>query len=298
MKRRWALLLILAPLAAACGLPAARSQDQAPERIRDVIYGRKHGMVLTMDVLKPAKPSGVGVLWMVSGGWFSNHDNINPGMMKGFLDRGHTVFAVVHGSAPKFTVPEILPDIDRATRFVRLHAKEYGVDPNRLGISGASAGGHLSLMQGTRGKAGDPNAKDPLGQVSSRVQAVACFFPPTDFLNYGKEGQSAYSYPQLAQFLPTLGAKLDDPADQEKVGREISPVTHATRETPPTLIIHGDKDLLVPIQQAEVMVKRLEGLGVPSKLVVREGQAHGWPGIQNDIQVLASWFDEHLAAKR
>src|SRR5688500_17831508 len=151
MKRHTRLALLLVLLPAAC-VPV-RSQDAGPERIRDVIYGRKHGMVLTMDVLKPARPTGVGVLWMVSGGWFSSHAAINPGMMKGFLDRGQTVFTVVHGSAPKFTIQEILPDIDLATRYVRLHASEYGVDPNRLGISGGSAGGHLSLMQGARGKA-------------------------------------------------------------------------------------------------------------------------------------------------
>lgn len=297
-KRRLALagVLVLAG-AAALWLPAARSQNGNPERVRDVIYGRKHGMVLTMDVLKPARPNGIGVLWMVSGGWFSNHDNISPPMMKGFLDKGHTVFAVVHGSAPKFTVPEILPDIDRATRYVRMHAKEYGVDPDRLGISGGSAGGHLSLMQGTRGEEGKADAKDPLERVSSRVQAVACFFPPTDFLNYSKPGQSAFTFPLLERFVPTLGAKPNDAADQEKVGRFISPVTHATKDTPPTLIIHGDKDELVPIQQAEVMIERLKGLGVPAKLVVREGKAHGWAGIQDDVTVLADWFDQHLAKK-
>lgn len=293
---RWAPLLLL-PAVFLLPRPGT-GQDQDPTRVRDVIYGRKHGMVLTMDVLKPAKPSGVGVLWMVSGGWFSSHEAINPALMKGFTDRGQTVFTVVHGSAPKFTVPEILPDIDRATRFVRAHAREYGVDPNRLGISGGSAGGHLSLMQGGRGKAGDPNAKDPLDRESSRVQAVACFFPPTDFQNYSKEGQSAFTFPLLARFVPTFGAKSNDPAEQERVGKEISPVTYVTKDMPPTLIIHGDKDELVPIQQAEVMMKRLESAGVPHRLVVKSGQAHGWAGMQEDVKTLAEWIDEHTAPRK
>ena len=111
----------------------------------------------------------------------------------GFLDellkRGYTVFAVVHGSQPKYTIPEILEDINRAVRFIRHHAKDYRVDPDRLGIAGASAGGHLSLMQGTSGDLGNKGAKDPIDRESSRVQAVACYFPPTDFLNYGKPGE-------------------------------------------------------------------------------------------------------------
>ena len=81
--------------------------------------------------------------------------------------------------------------MNRAVRFIRYHARDYGIDPDRIGIYGASAGGHLSLMQGTAGDVGDPKAKDAVDRVSSRVQAVACFFPPTDFLNYGKTGEDA-----------------------------------------------------------------------------------------------------------
>lgn len=70
-----------------------------------------------------------------------------------------------------------------------------------------------------------------------------------------------------------------------------------TKETPPTLIIHGDADKLVPIQQAEVMMKRLEEAGVPHRLVVREGQGHGWPTLPADISILAEWIDQHTAKK-
>ena len=106
------------------------------------------------------------------------------------LDRGYTVFAVVHGSQPRFTVPEIIQDMNRAVRFIRYHAKDYGIDKARIGISGAHRrAGHLSLMLGTAGSLGDPNAKDPVDRESSRVQAVACFFPPADLLNYGQAGK-------------------------------------------------------------------------------------------------------------
>src|SRR5689334_13297288 len=93
--------LLLALLACAWPAGAPRAQEGST-RIEDVIYARKYGTALTLDVFKPAKPSGIGVLWMQSGGWFSNHEGINPGVMKAFLDRGETVFAIVHGSQPKF----------------------------------------------------------------------------------------------------------------------------------------------------------------------------------------------------
>jgi len=283
-------VLLGALWAASC----VRAQEGEVQRIRDVIYHRKHGTVLTMDVFKPAKPTGLGVLWMVSGGWFSSHQAINPAQVKPFTDRGMVVFSVVHGSQPKFSIQEILPDIDRATRFVRHSARQYGVDPARLGISGGSAGGHLSLMQGALGKAGNPAAQDPVERESSKVQAVACFFPPTDFLNYERDGNNALLDPRLVPFRAAFGNKSQEADEVARVAREISPVTHATKDMPPTLIIHGDADKLVPIQQAHLMMKKLEELKVPHKLIVREGQAHGWPNIVDDVKLFADWFEEHI----
>src|SRR5205823_4416542 len=117
-----------------------------------------------------------------------------------FLDRGYVVFAVLHGSQPKYTIPEVLDDMHRAVRFIRANARKYGVDPDRLGISGGAAGGHLSLMQGTAFKPGNREAKDPVEREPSRVGAVGCFFPPTDFLNYGKEGETALGHGTLKSF--------------------------------------------------------------------------------------------------
>src|SRR5262249_49117526 len=132
-------------------LSISAQSRQDYKRIEDVIYGRKFGTALTLDVFQPFKTNGIGILFMVSGGFFSSHEAINPGFFRALLDRGYTVFAVVHGSQPKFVISEIEPDIHRAVRFVRHHAAEYGVDPNRLGITGGSAGGHLSLMMATQG---------------------------------------------------------------------------------------------------------------------------------------------------
>jgi len=278
-------------------------------RQEDVIYGRKFGVALTMDVFTPKKETnGAAVVFCVSGGFFSSHDAINPKTYKEFLNRGYTVFAVVHGSQPKFSIPEILTDMNRSLRFIRYHAKDYGIDPNRIGITGGSAGGHLSLMQSTTGKDGDPMAKDPVDRVSSKVQAAACFFPPSDFLNYGKEGEVALGNGVLSGFkAPFEFTELDKTtnafvliSDQEKrrqIGKQISPVYHVTKDSAPTLIMHGDIDKLVPIQQATIFLDKMKEAGVPCELVIKKGGDHGWPGLDKDWSVMADWFDKYLKRK-
>lgn len=292
------------------------AEDAQFDRTRDIIYGRKHGVALTMDAFTPQKnASGAAVVWVVSGGWFSSHAAAEPTLpfspVQPLVNRGYTVFAVVHGSQPKYTIPEILEDMHRAVRYIRTHAADFKIDPERLGITGGSAGGHLSLMQGTAGKPGDPAAKDEVDRASSRVQAVACFFPPTDFLNYGQPGENALGRGVLKDFhapfaFAELKAKsghfgeyvpITDEARILEVGRAISPINHVTADDPPTLIIHGDKDLLVPMQQAEIIVAKLKDEGVPAELVVKPGAAHGWPNIGQDLPTIVDWFDKHLSRK-
>jgi acetyl esterase/lipase len=287
---------------------ALSAHAEAPgfSRTRDVIYGRKFGMALTMDIFTPKQNAkGVGVIAVVSGGWFSRHDAINPGFYAPFLQRGYTVFAVVHGSQPKFTIPEILEDMNRSVRFIRYHAKDYQIDPDRLGIMGASAGGHLSLMQGMAGDLGNPKASDPIDRVSSRVQAVTAFFPPTDLLNYGVPGKEMLARSFQVPFTAAVDYKtyskekalylpVTDKTEQREISRRISPITHVTPDDPPTLLIHGDKDDLVPLQQSEVMYAKLKEAGVPAELIVKKDAAHGWPTIPLDLVTCADWFDKYL----
>jgi acetyl esterase/lipase len=280
--------------------------EDAFTRTEDIIYGRKFGTALTLDMFAPKQPNGAAIVFVVSGGWYSSHDNVNVGFISEFLKRNYTVFAVVHGSQPKFTIPEVVEDMHRALRFIKSRAAKYQIDPNRIGICGASAGGHLSLMQGTAGNAGNPTAQDPIDRESSRVQAVACFFPPTDFLNYGKTGEIAIGRGVLKDFrAPFDFHEFDNktrafvPITDEnrilEIGRAISPVYHVTKDSPPTLIIHGDADKLVPIQQAEIIIEKLKEAGVPCELVTKKGAEHGWGGMDKDLVTLADWFDKYLA---
>ncbi len=289
MKRTYVLLFSLFAISVSLA-----AESPGFTRTQDVIYGRKFGTALTLDVFRPGHPNGAGLIWVVSGGWFSSHDAINAVMCKTFLDRGYTVFAVVHGSQPKFIVTEIVQDMHRSLRFIRQHASDYDIDPNRLGIYGGSAGGHLSLTIGTQGGPGSAQAKDPVDRQSSAVQCVACFFPPTDFLNYGKPGEDAVGVGTLKSFQPAFGPRSDTPEHRQELGHEISPLYFVRSNMPPTLIIHGDADTLVPIQQAQEFVKKAQEAGATAKLVVKPGKGHGWVDLTSDLTVLADWFDQYL----
>nr|WP_309685112.1 alpha/beta hydrolase [Armatimonas sp.] len=279
---------------------ALLSPASAQTRQTDVIYGHKTGVALSMDVFVPekSKSNGIGVLWMVSGGWQSNHTSINPALGKAFADRGYTLFQVVHGTVPKFTLPEIMQDIHRSVRFVRSNASRWGINPDKLGISGGSAGGHLSTMMAAYGGPGDPAAKDPIDRASSAVQCAACFYPPTDFLNYGTDGAKAMLNPFLKGYWPAFGITDKTPPEEiERLSKTLSPIYGINKTTPPVFLIHGTADLLVPIQQSERLIAKLKEEGVPCELVKRPGKGHGWPGIEKDAELLMDWFDKYLAKK-
>ncbi|MEO6033909.1 MAG: alpha/beta hydrolase [Verrucomicrobiota bacterium] len=286
MKKIWLAALLI--------LPFTVFAQEKFHRTEDVVYGRKFGSALTMDVFQPEKTNGFAILFMVSGGFFSSHEAINAASYKPLLERGYTVFAVVHGSQPRFTIPEIEQDIHRAVRFVRHNAKKFGVDAKHLGITGGSAGGHLSLTMGTQGSAGQADAKDPVDGESSVVQAVACFYPPTDFLNWSKPGDDGVGFGPTAQFQLAFGPRSATADGRQALGQEISPINFVTSSMAPTLVIHGDADKMVPIYQAEIFKKRCEEMHAPFKLIVREGKDHGWPGMDVDMKIFADWFDEYL----
>jgi acetyl esterase/lipase len=290
-------------------VPTTQAGDPDWTRKEDVIYGRKFGTALTMDVFTPKKDAnGIGLVMCVSGGWFSAKTSVNPGVFGDALNRGYTVFAVVHGSQPKFTIPEVLEDMHRAIRFIRHNAKTYNIDPDRIGIMGGSAGGHLSLMMGCTGGDGNPKAPDVIDRGSSKVQCVACLFPPTDFLNYGKEGNIALGRGTLTNFRAPFDFMEFDPksrsfnlitdeAKRNEIGKRISPAYHVTDKSAPALIVHGDADMLVPIQQAELIIEKFKAAKVPCELVVKKGAGHGGKEFAGVDKTLVDWFDKHLGKK-
>ncbi len=271
---------------------ATAVKADAPYEITpDVVYGHKAGMALTFDVIRPKKSNGAGVLFMMSGGWFSMwvppEGFVSPEAPDGFkhfrqlVNTGYTLFIVRHGSAPQFKVPEAVADVRRATRFIRLNAEKFGVDPERIGVCGGSAGGHLSLMLGTAADDGASDAKDDVDRMSDRVAAVVAYFPPVDLREWVGPNDK---FPGL-EFDPQLA-------------ESVSPLLQVTPDDAPTLLIHGDKDDLVKLDNSERILAAFEKEKVPCDLLVIEGAGHGFGGEQGKraSKALVDWFDKHLAA--
>lgn len=285
---RCALLLAAAVLSPPSELLRA---DDAPVGVRaDVVYGHKDGLALTFDVLTPPQPNGAAVLHLQSGGWYSawrEPRELIP-VERPLLDEGYTVFIVRHGSAPKYTVPEAVADVRRCVRFIRLTANDYGIDPQRLGVLGGSAGGHLTLMLATTGDDGDAESKDPVLRTSSRITAGVALFPPTDLRGWTTEP------PAEIAARPNLRPPLAFDAALEA---SVSPLLAVTADDAPVLMIHGDQDKLVPLEHSSNILPKFEECGVGSKLVVIEGAAHGFSPQQNRERVIPAmleWFRLHL----
>ena len=281
----------------------------------NIVYGHKHGLGLLMDVFTPEKQNGGGVIWIVSGGMNSSRRSIpqlsnNPNFTA-LIDHGYTIFAVMHGSQPKFALQEIVKDLPRAVRYIRYHAKRFGIDENKLGVTGRSSGGQLALFLAMAAKGSDPEANDPIDRISSRIQAAAVYFPGTDMVNFGKKNRT------ILEHFHTRGFKADatfdfhewsnktkrferitNKKDRIRYYKQLSPIMHVTPDDPPVLLIHGDKDKLVPFQQSLIFDTRLKEVGVTSKLFVAGGKDHGWrQPVEGELKVFLDWFDDNLLNK-
>ncbi len=293
----------------------SNAQEKTATELEEVIYARKHGMALTMVVLKPKKPNGKAIVSVVSGNWFSSYSSLKRGVNKTtpFTESGYTVFMVMHGSSPRFDVAEAATDIKQAVQHIRFNAEKFNIDPDYIGITGGSSGGHLSLVVSTSDDIKDLKSKNPVRRVSSKVQAVAVFYPPTDFLNWGQPNayMNRLEYaPLLAQYriLGALKFQVFDPKDfiykpikDSIVLREksisVSPAHLITLDDAPTYIIHGDKDRTVPLQQSKILQKSFDRIGVPLTLVVKPGADHGWKNMNEDRKEFVKWFDKYLKVK-
>lgn len=269
---------------------AAPAEEPAPVIEKDVVYGHKDGMALIFDVVRPAKPNGGAVLHIQSGGWYSGWKDSTT-MLPAFhplLEKGLTVFVVWHGSSPRYPVPDAIADVRRAVRFIRANAKRWEVDANRLGALGGSAGGHLALMLATTGDDGNPEAKDEISRTSSRIAAAVALYPPTDLRQWTTDPPEAIKkVPQLKPSL-TFDAKLE-PA--------CSPILFVDPKDAPILLVHGDKDPLVPIEHSTNIMAVLNEEKVPAKLLTIEGAGHGFNKEQNLVVVpaMVEWIVKYLS---
>lgn len=281
------LLLLILTVSHVAQVKPATNVDVIP----DVVYGHKDGMALTFDIFKPkTRANGAAIIFMVSGGWVSNY--VRPDLAlpryQELLDAGFTVITLRHGGSPKYLIPEIVADVRRGVRFIRYNARRWDIDPNRLGVYGASAGGHLSLMIGLASDNGDPAAREDFLKGSDRVAAVVAYFPPVD-LRPLVRGLNPLPTGTVIDRYPALNFEKERAAD-------FSPIVFVTSEDPPTLLIHGDKDQLVNISNSQIIFDALKKNNVKTDFITITGADHGFRGedAKRAMAATVNWFEQTL----
>ena len=260
----------------------------------DVVYGHKDGMALVYDVLMPDSANGAAILFMMSGGWYSSWapPETRARQFKDMLDAGFTLIPVYHGSAPRYHVPDAYSDVSRAVRHVKLNAVSYGVDVNRIGVTGGSAGGHLSLMLGLDSDTGKNDERDEVMQVDNSVAAVVAYFPPVAFREEESLPVGIVNNVAEEELLSRFPALDYDP----ELVPTVSPILFVDSNDPPTLLIHGDEDPLVDVTHSYAIKEKFEKEGVESELIVIPGGKHGFGGedAARANKARLEWFQKFL----
>jgi acetyl esterase/lipase len=296
-----ARLVVALALALPCAA-APPASAPAPAVERNVIYGMVSGAALLLDVHRPAKPNGLGVVFISGSGWQASLDYGAAPLKEQQIGiwgppltaAGYTVFALNHRAAPRFHYPAAIEDVQRAIRFVRHHAKDYGIDPAHLGGVGGSSGGHLVGLAAMLAAPGIASDADPVNRKSAALQAVVLRAPILDLRSVDTLEGTAY----VVSFMEAPSSQSSARAAYEAG----SPITHVNAKSPPVLLLHGDDDKIVPFAQSVAMKAALEAANVPVDLVRIPGGAHGtdfgsatpradWP---NYFAAMVSWLDRHL----
>lgn len=293
-------------------LHASASADAQARVDRNVVFGMYSGLALLMDVYYPENANGYGIVFVSGSGWTRELSlDAAPITQTGqedvyaipLAEAGYTVFNINHRAAPRFRHPAHLEDAQRAVRFIRHHADEFGIDPDRIGAMGGSSGAHLVSMLGVMDGKGDPDDPSPINRESSRVQVVVVRAAPTDFRNDAAA--------PLFGFRDTAGRQGTVEFRQLE---EASPVMYVTPDDAPFLLIHGDADPVVPFELSVAMQAALEEAGVSASLVRVQGGGHGprfeatriidgerVRGLPQDppdyIGAMIGWFDRYLVER-
>jgi acetyl esterase/lipase len=259
----------------------------------NITYNTVDNVSLQMDIYFPAKLNGKtpAVLYVHGGGWTSGDKAVGAGSgdVSALRAAGFIVVPINYRLAPRFKFPAMIEDVKCAVRFLRAHALEYGIDTDKIGAYGGSAGGHLvSLLGVTDQSAGWDIGPDTV--YSSRVQAVVDMFGPADL-------PALFSGSQQVVAQSVFGTS--DP--KSPILARASPVSWISRDDPPFLILQGDHDTVVPLSQSQEFYTRLTGAGVDTMLVVVKNGTHGLNGSpdmqptrQDLTKMLVDFFVKHL----
>lgn len=263
---------------------------------KGIPYGRGGGMELLLDMALPV-PDGKknpALVFLHSGGWYLGnreqyHDEIREAATRGYV--AVTVTYRLAGTTPEQPAnqfPAQIEDVKCAIRWLRAHSEKYDIDADHIGVKGASAGGHLSLLAGVTDSSQQLEGTGGWDQFSSRVQAVVNYFGPADLTALHSSATKAA--PMLERL---LGGTPADTADRYQLA---SPVSHLTADDPPILTIHGGRDKIVPPDQAMRFDKQAGAAGVVHQLILLPEQAHGFSGAdrQQALDDSFEFFDRHL----
>lgn len=291
----FAVVALIVPCLTAWGQPA--KTPQTPEGVtveRDVEYGRAGQRALKLDLVFPKQPSEKprpAIVFIHGGGWHGGDKALGIGQVARFAASGQYVGVSVGYRLSKEAIwPAQIHDCKAAIRFLKVNAKLYNIDPERIGVWGSSAGGHLVSLLGTSGGVKELEGECGSPGQSSRVACVVDFCGPSDFMAIGKltGGEAPAAVGQL------LGGPI---AEKQEAAKAASPVTYVTKDDPPFLIVHGTKDNTVPLEQAESFHAALKQAGVDVTLVKIEGGGHGVGGVEVARRVQA-FFDKHLRGEK
>lgn len=262
---------------------------------QDLVYGRGGETDLKLDLQMPAEGDGPfpAVVCIHGGGWQAGH-RAQPEMVlltQLIAQHGYVAVTITYRFAPKDKYPAQIHDCKAAVRWLRANAKTYKVDPDHIGAIGFSAGGHLTSLLATTDKNDGLEGEGGNPEQSSRIQAAVNYFGPTDMTK--KDWSDAI---EQQFFIPTLGGKF---AEQPELYKRFSPASFATKDDPPMLFQHGDKDQLVAVRHSVDMAKQLQELGIESHADVYVGAGHGWVGADliKSLQTSFDFFDKHLKPK-
>ena len=275
--------------------PAAIDSTKLGKIERDVTYGVADGVALKMDIYYPKVAEGTmpAVMYVHGGGWTKGDKRIGAGATEipELTSRGYLVAAINYRLAPQYKFPAQIEDVKCAVRFLRANAATYGINPDRIGAWGGSAGGHLVALLGVTDTTAGFEGNGGYADQSSRVQAVADMFGPSD-LTVAFEGANT-------RLLEQVFGTTDHNSD---IVKRASPVTWVSSDDPPFLILHGEKDTLVPLSQSKILYDRLIAAGVPATMTIVKNAGHGFAPAGGTIdpsrtaitKMVADFFDHYL----
>lgn len=288
MKRGSMCLMIL--VFATSSVLAQQSNPVAAHK--DVSYDDGHPSQKLDVYLADSKTPTPAMIYIHGGGWRGGSKNRVPNwLLDTVRERWATVVSVEYRFTNVAPHPAQVNDCMRAIQYVRYHAAKWNIDPKRIGVTGGSAGGHLSLWVAMHDDVADAKSKDPVQRKSSRVACAVSFAGPTDWSLLTELEHKHPAYRQLLGYQPGTPAKDMD----AKAIRDVSPIGFATKDDPPIMQVHGDKDDIVPHKHALNLHERLKSIGVKTKLVIVKGANHGVAGAAPQVSKDATPFiREHL----